>query len=361
MTTNVFLHELRPIWPKSNPEPLDIVTEVASERGIDLAQYDLALVFSAKRIAAAVAVAHARGLFNLDDRVADYWPAFSQHGKASVTIGQLLSHQAGVAALDRKLSPKQIADREFLSTLLATKRPDWEPGTHHGYHGTTLGWYLSELIRRIDGRTLGTFLTEEVADPMDFRFHISTPEDVPDDAVAELDDFSPLALLRNVDTIPWRFVLLFFNPWSITNRVINCLDAARPSDLNRPAFRSVENRRSTDRNGPFHRRGVRRHGSRRDPPRPRPPDAGGADDAPTAAVGRSERYRAQGEDGVRHGVLETLRGLPVRDCDYCVRDARDRRVVRLRRSRRGTRLRVRPPTDWAFTSSTIPENRRSAM
>jgi CubicO group peptidase (beta-lactamase class C family) len=190
--------------------------------------------------AAAIAVALSRGLFALDDRIADHWPAFAQHGKGEVTVQQLLSHQAGLATLDGRLSPEQIADTEFLSDLLAAKELDWEPGARQGYHAFTLGWYASELLRHTDGRTLGQFFAEEVAEPLGLEFYIGLPEDVPDDRVADLDAFGHLDLLRNFLTMSPRFVLSFFNPWSMTSRALNVLATSQPSDLNSPAFRAVE-------------------------------------------------------------------------------------------------------------------------
>ncbi|MDS0301105.1 beta-lactamase family protein [Halogeometricum sp. S1BR25-6] len=190
--------------------------------------------------AAAIAVALSRGLFALDDRIADYWPAFAQHGKGEVTVRQLLSHQAGLATLDGRLSPEQIADTEFLSGLLASEKLDWVPGTRHGYHAFTLGWYASELLRHTDGRTLGQFFADEVAEPLDLEFYIGLPEKIPTDRVADLDAFGYLDMLLNLRTLSPRFVLSFFNPWSVTNRALNVLDTRRPADLNSPAFRAVE-------------------------------------------------------------------------------------------------------------------------
>lgn len=120
--------------------------------------------------AAAIAVALSRGLFALDDRIADHWLAFAQGEKDEVTVRQLLSHQAGPATLNGRLSPEQIADTEFLSDLLAAKELDWDPGTRQGYHAFTLGWYASELLRHTDGRTLGQFFAEEVAEPLGLEF-----------------------------------------------------------------------------------------------------------------------------------------------------------------------------------------------
>lgn len=213
--------------------------DVAAETPWD--EETMVMVFSGTKgmTAAATAVAHSQGLFDLDDRIADHWPEFGQHGKSAVTVRHLLSHQAGLAALDHQLSPDQIADQEYLSNLLAEKQLDWEPGTCHGYHAYTLGWYISELIRQIDGRTIGQFFAEEVAEPLDLQFHIGLPDDTTSAPVAELDPFDPLTLLWNIDKMPWRFVAALFYPRSITHRAIDCLDGPLDAILS-PEFRSVE-------------------------------------------------------------------------------------------------------------------------
>jgi CubicO group peptidase (beta-lactamase class C family) len=65
-------------------------------------------------------------------------------------VRQLLSHQAGLAALDAPLRLADLADQEKLSSILAAQAPALIPGTRHGYHALTLGWYESELIRHAD-------------------------------------------------------------------------------------------------------------------------------------------------------------------------------------------------------------------
>ena len=100
--------------------------------------------------AAAMAVAHSRGMFQLDEPVASYWPEFAQHGKERVTVRQLLAHEAGLAAIDQRLDLATIADPKQLGAVLAAQAPKWPPGTAHGYHAQTLGWYESQLLRRVD-------------------------------------------------------------------------------------------------------------------------------------------------------------------------------------------------------------------
>jgi CubicO group peptidase (beta-lactamase class C family) len=105
-------------------------------------------VFSATKgmAAAAMAVAHTRGLFDLDAPGASYWPEFATNGKQAITVRQLLAHQAGLAVLDRKVTLGEVADHDRTGEILAVQPPVWEPGTRHGYHAVTLGWYESQLL-----------------------------------------------------------------------------------------------------------------------------------------------------------------------------------------------------------------------
>ena len=189
--------------------------------------------------AAATAVALSRGLFALDDRVADHWPSFAKNGKSAITVREILDHRAGLAAFDRRLTLEEVADQEYLSELLAAKTPEWEPGTRYGYHAFTVGWYQSELLRRVDGRTAGQFFAEEVAEPLDLRFYIGLPEGTPDSQLAEVEPFSLLTLVRNLDKMPIRFVVPLLNPWSITSRAAMPLKGGIDAVLS-PELRSIE-------------------------------------------------------------------------------------------------------------------------
>ncbi len=204
----------------------------------------MVLVFSTTKgvSATAMALAHARNYFQYDDRVSTHWPPFGQNGKDAVTVRQLLDHQAGVAAVDENLTPEKIADREALMNQLGAKRPDWEPGTRHGYHAFSLGWYESELLRQTDpqGRPLGQFFAEEIAAPLDVEFYIGLPGSVDEERVAEIDGFHPLAMVKHLNTFPWRMVLAFLNPRSVTTRSLSPFDIKTPAELNEPAFRAVE-------------------------------------------------------------------------------------------------------------------------
>lgn len=107
--------------------------------------------------------------------VADVWPEFADGGKADVTIAQLLSHQAGLPGFKDPVDPGLWLDPPACAAALAPLDPLWAPGSAHGYHPLTWGYFIGELVRRIDGRTLGTVLREDFAEPHEIDFQIGTP------------------------------------------------------------------------------------------------------------------------------------------------------------------------------------------
>ena len=115
-----------------------------------------------------------RGELDLDAPVVRYWPEFGAAGKADVPVRQLLCHQVGLAAIDKPLTAEDIWDWKTMTTALAEQEPNWEPGTKHGYHALTFGWLVGELVRRVSGKSLGTFFRDEVAEPLGLDFHIGT-------------------------------------------------------------------------------------------------------------------------------------------------------------------------------------------
>ncbi len=137
----------------------------------------LALVFSTTKGAAAICVAMLaeRGRLDYDEPVATYWPAFGAAGKEAITVGQLMSHQAGLSYAEPALDIEAILAVGPVVEALAAQAPLWEPGTAHGYHALTYGWLAGEVVRQVDGRSIGRFLAEEVAAPLGLDFWIGLP------------------------------------------------------------------------------------------------------------------------------------------------------------------------------------------
>lgn len=126
-----------------------------------------------------------RGALELDAPVAKWWPEFAANGKAEITFRQLISHQAGLPAVRETLPAEALYDWDAMTQALAAEAPWWEPGTRHGYHAVTFGWLVGEVVRRISGKSLGTFFREEIAEPLGADFYIGFGPEL-DDRVASL-------------------------------------------------------------------------------------------------------------------------------------------------------------------------------
>src|SRR4051812_6469275 len=107
-----------------------------------------------------------RGLLDVDEPVARYWPEFAQAGKEASPVRLLLDHQAGLPVVRQPLRPGGLYDWDYLVHLLAAEQPFWPPGTRQGYHASTFGHLVGEVVRRASGKDVGTFFREEVAEPL---------------------------------------------------------------------------------------------------------------------------------------------------------------------------------------------------
>jgi CubicO group peptidase (beta-lactamase class C family) len=118
-----------------------------------------------------------RGLLDFDAPVAHYWPEFAKGGKSTIPVRMLLNHQAGLAAWREPLPDGALYDWDESVRRLADQEPYWEPGSQVGYHGVTFGHLVGEVIRRVAGKSVGTFLREEVAGPLGADVFIGLPEE----------------------------------------------------------------------------------------------------------------------------------------------------------------------------------------
>ncbi|MFC4535773.1 serine hydrolase domain-containing protein [Sphaerisporangium dianthi] len=116
-----------------------------------------------------------RGDLDLAAPVAKYWPEFAASGKERVEVRHLLSHTAGLPTWDEPMAVEDLYDWPKATARLAGQFPRWEPGAKAGYHALTQGFLVGEVVRRVTGRTLGTFFAEEVAGPLGADFHIGLP------------------------------------------------------------------------------------------------------------------------------------------------------------------------------------------
>ena len=131
-----------------------------------------------------------RGLLDYDAPVATYWPEFATAGKGSITLRQLLDHQAGLHDV-RGLtdSTEGLLDWNRMVKLLAEAEPAWEVGTRSAYHALTYGYLVGEVIRRVTGLTVNEALQREIVEPLGIgQMYIGAPPAVRSDIAEQLVD-----------------------------------------------------------------------------------------------------------------------------------------------------------------------------
>ncbi|MFE7053781.1 serine hydrolase domain-containing protein [Streptomyces californicus] len=205
----------------------------------------LQLVYSATKGVTATA-AHLlaqRGALDLDAPVAEYWPEFAANGKVEIPVRWLLSHQAGLVALDEPVPLGEALAWHPMTAALAAQCPQWIPGTAHGYHGRTWGWLVGEVIRRVSGRTPGCFFAEEIARPLGLDFFIGLP-------AGERDRVSRMVYRKpdvDLTTVPEEsvpedlrdLVAAWRDPNSLSNRAFAVTDPAN-IDFDSPEVQAAE-------------------------------------------------------------------------------------------------------------------------
>ncbi|HKA15454.1 MAG TPA: serine hydrolase domain-containing protein [Myxococcota bacterium] len=139
-----------------------------------------ALVFSSTKgvTAALIHLLAQRDQLELDAPVARYWPEFAANGKQWITVRHVLAHRAGLPAVEGALTLDDVYAWHPVCAAIAAQKPEWEPGTAHGYHARTFGWILGELVRRVTGATVGQLLAKEAAEPLGLELWIGLPEDI---------------------------------------------------------------------------------------------------------------------------------------------------------------------------------------
>jgi CubicO group peptidase (beta-lactamase class C family) len=125
--------------------------------------------------ATCVAMLVDRGLIDFDTPIAEFWPAFGNGAKKKITLAMLMSHQAGLCGFREPIVVHDLFDLSWAANHLAEMEPFWTPGEGHGYHAITVGLLASELFRRVEGRALKTFVSDELFGAFGLDTHIGLP------------------------------------------------------------------------------------------------------------------------------------------------------------------------------------------
>jgi CubicO group peptidase (beta-lactamase class C family) len=190
-----------------------------------------------------------RGALDLDAPVAKYWPEFAKNGKGAITVRVLLAHQAGLAAFSEPIPEDAYRDWEMIVDLLTEQEPLWAPGTRHGYHALTYGHLVGEVVRRVTGRSLGTFFREEIGEPLGLDLWIGLPEQHEHRVAPTI----PAPFPEPGDVIPTFYRVAMTEPASVGARVLmnsglvfapGWIDARATHAAELPAFGGIGNARS---------------------------------------------------------------------------------------------------------------------
>ena len=203
----------------------------------------LQLVFSTTKGATAICALRLveRGELDLDTPVTDLWPEFKAEGKEEIPVRWLLTHRSGLPALDGFASKEDVLGWDGICAQLAAQAPFWEPGTAHGYHALTYGWLVGEIVKRVSGKSLGTFFRDEVAGPLGLDFWVGLPSEQ-QERVSRLEQLSTTGMGdMDIDSLPpevQEIARAFADPESLTSRALNI---TRPAlNWNDPDVRAAE-------------------------------------------------------------------------------------------------------------------------
>jgi CubicO group peptidase (beta-lactamase class C family) len=174
------------------------------------------------------------GRLDFDAPVTEYWPEFAAEDKAKMPVRWLFTHQSGLAAIDRPLGLDAVLAWTPIADALAAQRPLWEPGTAHGYHAYTFGWLTGEVIRRAAGVSVGKFLAQRIAAPLQLEFWIGLPEAMKARVAPVIPQAPPPA-----GTAPDPLLALLLDPTSLAHKAFSVV-AIPPTAHNEYPFWSAE-------------------------------------------------------------------------------------------------------------------------
>lgn len=195
----------------------------------------LVQIFSSTKGATSTLMHHLaqRGRLSIDKPIANVWPEFAAAGKGDITPRMVLTHQAGLSAIDEQLPVEAAYDAARMSEALAAQRPHWEPGSAHGYSPFTFGWILGECVRRTAGVSLGRVFAEELAGPLELAFFIGLPESY-EPRVAKIVPAPPPKEITPM-------LAAMMDPTSLTARsFLNPMTFFAPGQTNSRAMRAAE-------------------------------------------------------------------------------------------------------------------------
>ncbi|CAG8540236.1 1563_t:CDS:2, partial [Cetraspora pellucida] len=226
----------------------------------------LQLVFSSSKVLSGIVIARLveQGLLNYDEKISKYWPEFAQGGKENVTLLDLVVHRAGVGYIDsHQMTLSDLSNLDSLAKILQSQPHNFNSVPTKAYHGVSRGWYLNEIVRRVDPRhrTIGRIVAEEIAPVYDIEFYYSITKKSLYQRVANIYSYPMVRILAKVLLPKWMIsepLEPIFDEMMKTDSVTyktlvqTAPDRSQPQDWNRfemlnyegPSYSGVTNSKS---------------------------------------------------------------------------------------------------------------------
>ena len=204
------------------------------ERELPWTADTMVLVWSATKGLASACLLHAleRAGLDLSTRMAEFWPAFAQNGKDRLTVGEVVSHRAGLSALTDKTA--KITDHEAVIRAIESQAPLWDDRGEHGYSPRIYGYIADESVRKLAGIPLGDYWRKNFGDPMELNLWIGLPESLHHRAALMI------AARAGCGDVEDDFSQAMATPGSLTREAFSTPSGAiSPSAMNSPTLRSA--------------------------------------------------------------------------------------------------------------------------
>ncbi len=196
----------------------------------------MVLIWSATKGVSAACTLHAmqEAGADLQTRVADFWPEFSQSGKGLLTLGHVLSHSAGLCTLDDDSA--NILHRDSVVRAIEKQAPLLTVEAGPAYGPRVFGFILDEILRRLSGgEALADYWRRVFAEPLGIDLWIGLPENQNDRVATILPPRAGKPAAGGE-----LFARAFIDPGSLTRRAFSNLRGIPwISAMNAPEIRAV--------------------------------------------------------------------------------------------------------------------------
>jgi len=208
-----------------------------AERTMPWQQDTIVNVFSVTKGVTAICAAKLieQGHLDLHQKVSHYWPEYGCNGKENTTVIDLLCHRAGMFGFRDQVPLDDWTNWGQFTGILAAQAPFAEPNSIQAYHALTFGWLVGELIRRVDGRTVGVYFKEEIANPLGLDFAIGLDD-------SDMARCAQMLMLDKLPSISQLNVLKYLPDFLLSKSLTN-IKAAVSRGFNPIAFddRAMDN------------------------------------------------------------------------------------------------------------------------